>query len=284
MLAAMAGFALEDVLIKQLATTLPVGQVLAMVGAGGGLIFSIITLRGGRRLVSAGLLSTPVLLRNFGEAIGSAAFVTALALTTLSSASAILQATPLAVTLGAALFLREPVGWRRWTAIALGFAGVLLIIQAGLAAFAPASLLAVLAVVMLAVRDLASRTVPPEIASVQVAAWGFLSLVPAGIVTLLVMGMQLEMPRAAEMLRFAATVCVGCVGYYSLVAATRIGEVSAVVPFRYTRLVFALVLGYVVFDERPDAMMLAGSSLIVGTGLYTIWRSARRRRLAGAGN
>jgi len=282
MLAAMAGFALEDVLIKQLAATLPVGQVLAMVGAGGGLIFSFITMRGGRRLVSADLLSRPVLLRNFSEAVGSAAFVTALALTTLSSASAILQATPLAVTLGAALFLGEPVGWRRWTAIALGFVGVLLIIQPGLAAFTPASLLAVLAVVMLAARDLASRTLPREIASVQVAAWGFLSLVPAGLVILLVMDLQPRMPDTGELLRFAATVFISCFGYYSLVAATRIGEVSAVVPFRYTRLIFALVLGYVVFDERPDAMMLTGSALIVGTGLYTIWRSAWRRRQAFA--
>ncbi len=283
MLAAMAGFALEDVLIKQLATALPVGQVLAMVGAGGGMVFGAICLRAGRPLWSTALFSRSVLVRNVGEAIGSAAFVTALALTTLSSASAILQATPLAVTLGAALFLGEPVGWRRWSAIALGFVGVLLIIQPGFAAFTPASLLAVVAVVMLAARDLASRTVPQEIASVQVAAWGFLSLVPAGLVTLLVMDMHPEKPSLPEMMRFAATLCVGCVGYYSLVGATRIGEVSAVVPFRYTRLVFALVLGYVVFDERPDVMMLTGSALIVGTGLYTIWRSARRRRLAADG-
>ena len=282
MVAAMAGFAMEDVLVKQLAATLPVGQVLAMIGCGGCLVFSVITLLGGRPLFSRGFLAPSVMLRNLGEAVGSAAFVAALALTTLSGASAILQATPLAVTLGAALFLGEAVGWRRWTAIGLGFAGVLLIIQPGLAAFTPASLLAVLAVLLLAVRDLASRTVPVEIASVQVAAWGFLSLVPAGLVTMLVMDTPVAMVSTPELARYGATLAVGCAAYYSLVGATRIGEVTAVVPFRYTRLVFALVFGYTVFGERPDALMLTGCALIVGTGLYTIWRTAWRRRQAAA--
>jgi drug/metabolite transporter (DMT)-like permease len=277
MVAAMAGFALEDALIKQLATALPVGQVLAMVGACGGIIFSIITLRSGRRLFSSDLLLRSVMVRNLTEAVGSAAFVTALALNTLSSASAILQATPLAVTLGAALFLGEPVGWRRWTAIGLGFIGVMLIVQPGMAAFTPGSLMAVIAVVLLAARDLASRTVPPAIPSIQVAAWGFLSLVPAGLLTMLFMDLEPRVPDTGELVRLLATILISCGGYYSLVAATRIGEVSAVVPFRYTRLVFALVLGYFVFGERPDLLMLAGSALIVGTGLYTIWRSALRR-------
>src|SRR5690606_13007755 len=131
-------------------------------------------------LLSRTLFYTPVMLRNLSEAVGSAAFVTALALATLSGAAAILQATPLAVTLGAALVLRERVRWRRWTAIAIGFAGVLLIIQPGMEGFTPASLLALVAVVLLAVRDLASRVVPPQVSSLQLAAWGLLSLVPAG--------------------------------------------------------------------------------------------------------
>lgn len=278
MVAAMAGFALEDVLFKLMAATLPIGQVLAMVGAGGGLVFSVITLLGGKSVLSPALLSRPVLLRNLSEAAGSSAFVLALALTTLSSASAILQATPLAVTLGAALFLGESVGWRRWSAIGVGFAGVLLIIQPGTAGFTPASLWAVAAVFLLGFRDLCSRAVPPQISSVQLAAWGFLSLVPAGLAMMLLLGTSPVSLAAPDAVRLAAILVVGCLGYYALVAATRTGEVSAVVPFRYTRLVFALLLGYFVFGERPDALMLAGAALIVGTGLYTIWRSALRMR------
>jgi len=277
MVAAMAGFAVEDVLIKQMATSLPVGQVLAMVGGSCGLLFVLICLARGERVLARTFFYAPVVLRNVSEAGGSAAFVTALALTTLSSASAILQATPLAVALGAALFLGETVRWRRWTAIGLGFAGVLMIIRPGLAGFTPASLLALLAVVMLAVRDLASRATPSEVSSMQLAAWGLLSLVPAGLLLLLFTGTTLLQPALADLVRLAAIVLVGGSAYYAMVLATRIGELSAVMPFRYARLVFAMVLAALVFGERPDALMLAGAALIVCSGLYTLWRSALRR-------
>jgi drug/metabolite transporter (DMT)-like permease len=282
MVAAMICFAFEDVLLKQISATLPVGQVLALTGAGCGLFFLLIALLGARPVLWRALLLPAVVLRNLSEALGSVVFVTALALTRLSDVSAILQATPLAMTLGAALFLGESVGWRRWTAIGIGFAGVLLVIQPGTSGFTPATLYAVATVVLLAIRDLSSRAVPAEVSSVQLAAWGFLSLVPAGLVAMLVSGAEpvgLEMP---EWLRLGAILVVGSCGYYAIVAATRTGEVSAVVPFRYTRLVFAMFLAYFVFGERPDGLMLAGAALIVGTGLYTIWRSALvARRAAG---
>lgn len=278
MTVAMAGFAVEDVLIKQMTVGLPVGQVLAMIGAGAGVLFAAMVHSSGQAVLSRSLLSLPVMLRNLGEAGGSTAFVSALALASLSSASAILQANPLAVTLGAALFLGEQVRWRRWTAIATGFAGVLMIIQPGLAGFTPASLLALVAVVLLAMRDLASRATPPEVSSLQLSAWGMLSLLPAGLLVLLVTGTMPVWPAPIDLARFGATVLVGGGAYYAIVAATRIGELSAVMPFRYTRLVFALVLAWFIFAERPDALMLAGAALVVGTGLYTIWRSARLRR------
>src|SRR5690606_12013902 len=131
-----------------------------LIGCGGTVTFGTLAVVNGKRLLSRDALSRTVLLRHLGEVVGSATFVAALVLTTLSSASAILQATPLAVTLGAALFLGESVGWRRWTAVCIGFVGVLLIIQPGLAGFTPASLLAVVAVAALALRDVCSRAVP----------------------------------------------------------------------------------------------------------------------------
>lgn len=277
MVVAMAGFALEDVLFKQLATQLPVGQVLTLVGTGGGVIFTLLTWWGGRSVLTRDLLSPPVLLRNVTEAVGSAVFVTALALSTLSGVSAILQATPLVVTLGAALFLGEKVGWRRWTAIGIGFAGVLLIVRPGTAEFDPASLFAVATVILLGTRDLSSRRVPSGIGSTQITAWGFFSVVPAGLFMLLVTGSEPVMLDMAQCMRIAAMLVVGGVGYYALVVAMRLGDVSAVVPFRYTRLLFAMLLGHFVFGERPDTLMLAGALLIVGTGLYTIWRTAIRR-------
>lgn len=277
MVAAMTGFALEDVLIKLMAGALPMGQVIALLGCGGALNFSVLAIARGRPLLSPALLSLPVMLRNLAEAAAAVSFVAAIVLTSLSSASAILQTTPLAITLGAALFLGEPVGWRRWTAIAVGFAGVLLIVQPGLAGFTPASLLAVAAVAAVALRDLASRAIPTEVTTIQLSAWGFAVLIPAGLLMMLAMGDAPVMPGTLDLARLAGAFVVGGIGYYALVRATRTGEVSVVVPFRYSRLVFAMILGALVFGERPDLLMLAGAALVVGAGLYTIWREARLR-------
>lgn len=278
MVASMLGFALEDMLIKQMADALPMGQVIAMIGLGGTVSFSTVTLMRGQRVWSRALLSWPIILRSLGEIIATSGFVAAIVLTTLSSASAILQATPLAVTLGAALFLHEPVGWRRWSAIGVGFAGVLLIIRPGLEGFAPESLLAVIAVAGLALRDLAVRHVPPEVTSAQLSVWGFAVVVPTGLLMMLFMGTPPAMPGTTDLARLGAAFVVGGLGYYAIVAATRTGDVAVVVPFRYTRLVFAMILGGLAFGERPDMLMLTGATLIVGAGLYTIWREGRVRR------
>lgn len=280
MVVAMAGFALEDMLIKLMATALPVGQVVMMIGLGGTLTFGVLTRLQGQRIDSSAFFATPVMLRNLGEMVATAGFVTAIVLTTLSSASAILQATPLAVTLGAALVLGEHVGWRRWAAIGVGFCGVMLIIQPGLAGFAPASLLAVVGVAGLALRDLAVRRVPATVSSAQLSVWSFIVVIPTGMLMMAAMGHGPVVPGWLDLVRLAAAMIVGGLGYYAIVAASRTGEVAVVVPFRYTRLVFALILGTLVFGERPDGLMLAGAVLVVAAGLYTIWREshgARRR-------
>jgi len=276
MVAAMAAFALEDTLIKLMSDGLPMGQVVAMLGLGGMIVFGLWTRAQGQAILAPAVVSRPVLMRNLGEMIATSGFVSAIVLTTLSSASAILQATPLAVTLGAALFLGEQVGWRRWTAIVVGFAGVLLIIRPGLEGFTPASLFAVMGVAGLAIRDLSVRKVPASVTSSQLSVWGFATVLPTGLLMMAVMGTPPEIPALPDMVRLAAAIFIGVFGYYAIVAATRTGDVAVVVPFRYSRLLFALLLGGLVFGERPDALMLIGAGLIVGAGLYTIWREARR--------
>jgi len=274
MVLAMAGFALEDMFIKRLALTMPVGQIIALVGLGGAVIFAAICAAQGRRLWSRDLLARPVILRNLGEMAGTLCFVSAIALTPLSQASAIIQAMPLAVTLGAALFLGAPVGWRRWTAILAGFAGVLMVVRPGLAGFAPASLFAVGAVIALATRDLATRAVPPTISSMQLSAYAFATLVPTGAVLLALSGGPVAFePGGLRDLALALACAVAA--YYAIVAAMRVGEVAVVTPFRYTRLVFALIIGVTVFGERPDPWTLIGAAVIVASGVYTILREAR---------
>lgn len=279
MVLAMAGFALEDMFVKRLSQDLPVGQILVLLGLGGALIFGAAALARGHRLFSRDLFCAPVMLRNLGELIGTIGFVTAIALTPLSSASAILQATPLAVTLGAALFLGEDVGWRRWSAILVGFAGVLMVLRPGLAGFQPASLFAVQAVIGLAMRDLATRAVPRNVTSMQISSYGFATVVPAGLLMMWLTG-DVTSPSATNWRDMAFALVLGVAAYYAIVAAMRIGEVSFVTPFRYSRLVFALIIAVTLFDEQPDALTLIGATVIIASGLYTLFRERRLRRRA----
>ena len=279
---AMAGFALEDMFVKLASASVPTGEIIAVLGLGGALFFGAVAWRQGAPLVSRDVLLLPVALRNGGELVAGIGFVSAVALTPLSSASAILQATPLAVTAGAALFLGEQVGWRRWSAIAGGFAGVLMVVRPGLEGFQPASLLAVAAVVALAVRDCATRVIPRRVSTMQLSAWAFATLVPAGLL-LMALGRQQPMaPGVPATLALVGALVFGPASYYAITAAMRLGEISVVTPFRYLRLVFALILGATVFAERPDLWTLSGAAVIIGSGLYTLSREARLRRPAPA--
>lgn len=285
MVVSMVLFAFEDMFIKLLAAELPYAQVLALIGLLGFLAFgAMLKLKGGR-LFTRDLARPIVLFRGLMEAVGSIGIVVALALTELSSTSAIMQALPLAIVLGAALFLGEPVGWRRWSAIIVGFLGVLLVIRPGLAGFQPVSLMALMAVVGLAARDIATRRVPAHIRSDQLAASAFFAILIAAVLMGLVLGQEFVLPSLRQWLLFLACIIVGVGGYALLVSATRLGEASALAPYRYARLVFALILAFLVFGERPDAPTLTGAAIIVASGCYTMWREAalRRRRLREAG-
>ncbi len=285
MVLAMLGFALEDMFMKQMANALPTGQILAMLGFGGGLIFAIVCWIQGQSLLARDVLHPMVLLRNFGEVFGTVGYVSAVILTPISSASAIFQATPLFVTLGAALFLQESVGWRRWVAIAVGFCGVLLIIRPGLDSFQPASLFAVQGVIFLGIRDLATRRIPRSISSMRLSTYAFAVIVPTGLVLMAVMGDSFAVPSGTDSWRIAGSIAAGVLGYYALVTATRLGDMSHIAPFRYSRLVFALIVGTTVFGERPDLATLIGAAIIVGSGTYAAIREGQRRRasLAAAG-
>lgn len=277
MVLAMLGFAIEDMFIKLMAGALPTWQIIGSLGFGGALVFAALTLSRGQPLFARSFLNPAIYLRSAGELVGTIGFMTAIALTPISSASAILQATPLAVTLGAAMFLKEPVGWRRWSAIAAGFLGVLLVIRPGMDGFNALSLFAVMGVAGLSLRDLMTRVAPTTISSYQLSFLGFLTLVPASVLLSLFSTRAFVMPTPMILAQLGGMVLLGVVSYYAIVAAMRVGEVSYVSPFRYSRLVFALVVGVVVFGERPDAPMLIGSAIIVASGIYSVWRERKLR-------
>jgi drug/metabolite transporter (DMT)-like permease len=274
MVASMLAFALEDMFIKSLSETLSTGQILLSIGGPGALIFAIATMASGRSLRDRALYTVPVLLRSFSELATAILYITALAFIPLAQASAIQQATPLA-----ALYLKEQVGWRRWRAIAVGFVGVLIVVRPG-ADFSVLALLAVFSVFWLAVRDVITRRVPASVSSLQLATFGFAAIVPAGLIMLAVMPAPLKAPDMGEWLGITGAVMSGVFGYYMLIGAVRTGEMSVVTPFRYTRLIFALILGWIAFGEAPDGATLIGGAVIVGSGLYMLWRQALVSRRA----
>lgn len=281
MIAAMAGFALEDMFVKLAARDMPVGQILTIMGAVGAPVFALIARLQGARLLTPALWSRPVLLRNGGELVGTFGYISAVALTPLATASAILQALPLVVTMGAALFLGARVGWRRWSAILAGFLGVLIVLRPGAGDFQPASLFAVLGVAGLAVRDLATRAVPRETSSMVLSAYGFAMTVPLGL-AMLALGPAPVAVGAQGALWLAGALAMGLGGYWAIVEAMRLGEIAVVTPFRYSRLLFALILGALVFAEYPDSRTLTGAALIIASGLYTFTRERALSRRAAA--
>jgi drug/metabolite transporter (DMT)-like permease len=275
MVAAMAGFAVEDMFLKSVTAHIPLGQALLIFGLSGAAFFAILTKGAGEALLHPALLSRPLLIRSSFEVTGRLFYSLAIALTPLSTASAILQATPLVVVAGAALLFGERVGWRRWTAIAIGFAGVLLILRPGVEGFSLLSLVTVAGMIGFAGRDLATRAAPPALSNRQLGLIGMAMLAVAGAVILAVTG-GARLPDLTATALLAGVTGFGIFAYNALTIAMRTGEVSVVTPFRYTRLVFAMILGIAVFQERPDALTLAGSALIVASGLYTLARARRR--------
>lgn len=271
---AMAAFALQDVLIKLTAPTVGAGFVLLFIGFFGALAFGAVAKSRGVALWDRAIWSRPVLARNISEVGATVCFVTSLALNSLSLTTAMIQATPLVVTLGAALLFRARVGWRRWCAILVGLGGVLVILRPGAESFTPAALWAVGAMAFLAFRDLATRAVPRSVATAALATWALITLVPTGSVLMLISGAPSALSLALVALLGGGTV-MGLLAYYAIIEAMRIGEVAVVTPFRYTRLLFGLTLAFTIFGERPDRLTLIGAAIVLAAGLYTLWREAR---------
>ncbi len=273
MVLAMAAFAVEDAFLKS-ATTL-VAAPSAMMGFGllGVAIFVAVAVLRGEAPVPR--LTRGLLVRSVFELGGRLFYSLALAYATLGATSAILQATPLVVVAGAVVVFGERVGWRRWLAIGVGLGGVLLILRPDAGGLDAAAVFAVLGMLGFAGRDLATRAAPLNVTNAQLGVLGMSVLALAGLVVQAATGAPLVVPPPLALAQIGGAALFGCLAYAALTVAMRSGEVSVVTPFRYTRLVFALILATTLFGERPDLPMLLGSALIVGSGLFTLARARR---------
>ncbi|MEL6959765.1 MAG: DMT family transporter [Pseudomonadota bacterium] len=272
MMLSMAGFAVEDAFIKAASETVPLGQILILFGLGGMLVFATLAKARGERVFSPAVACPAMAVRAVFEVTGRLFYGLAVVLTPLSSATVILQATPVAVVAGAALVFGERVGWRRWVAIVTGMVGVVITVQPGMSGFSALSIFALIGMLGFAGRDLASRAAPAALGTHVLGVYGFAALVVAGALYAAWEGAAFVVPDPGSALFVLGATASGVLAYASLMKAMRMGDVSAVTPFRYTRLLFGVALGVAVFQERLSPEMLIGSALIVASGLFILWR------------
>lgn len=282
MMGAMAAFTVNDTFMKSLGSELPLFQAVFLRGSATVMILAILTWRFHAFRFSLSKRDWGLIgLRSIGEAGAAYFFISALFNMPLANASAILQALPLVITLLGAVIFGEALGWRRMSAIVVGFGGVLLIVRPGAEGFNHYSIYALAAVAAVALRDLATRGLSKEVPSLMVA------LCAAGAVTAFggVMSLGIEWaPLHAKTLFFlgGSTVFV-MMGYMLSILVMRLGELSFVSPFRYTALVWSLALGYLVFGDWPDGTTLLGAGIVAATGIFTLVRERMigKRRDAG---
>lgn len=271
MMSSMAAFTINDALMKHLGASIPLFQLITMRGALTCiLIFALARYLGkvdlripkGDRLL--------VLIRCAAEVATTYFFLTALMNIPLANVTAVLQALPLTVTLGAAVFFGERVGWRRYLAIGVGFCGMLLIVRPGPDGFNVFSLYAMAAMLLVTVRDLITRKMSANVPSMTV------TLATALSVTVVAAAVSTTEPWVAVSPSLMALVASASIfvllGYLCSVVVMRVGEVSFIAPFRYTSLIWALLLGWFMFGDWPDTVTLIGATAVVGAGLFTLFR------------
>ena len=275
MTASMAGFAAEDAFLKAASQAIPVGEAILIMGLIGIAVFAAIAMREGHPPIPAAMFTGTMALRSGFEITGRLFYALAIALTPISVASAILQATPLVVVMGAAVIFGEAVGLKRWLLIIMGFIGVLIILRPGLDGFSALSLLALVAMLGFAGRDLATRAAPPTLSNAQLGVTGFIMLTLSGVIITAVTG-KAAVPNPQTFGLIAGAATFGIAAYAALTTAMRSGQIAVVTPFRYTRLLFAMILGVTVFGERPDAATLLGAAIIVACGVIILSQNRRR--------
>lgn len=277
MCASMAAFTINDTFMKSVTTTLPLYQTIGLRGLiavlGLGLL---VVVTGAFRFRLSRLDGRLVLLRSLADVAATVLFLEALLRMPLANLSAILQAMPLAITLGAALVYGDKIGWRRMTAILVGLIGVLIIIRPGTQGFDRWALLGVASVLCVVVRDLSVRPLQGQLPSALVALGAAVAVTVMGGIGAGFQGVQpLSGAEAGKVLGAGLFLIVG---YLTSVMAMRSGDIGLVAPFRYTSLLWAIMLGLIVFGDLPDGWTLLGAAIVVGAGIFTLLRERTLRR------
>lgn len=277
MMASMAGFSVNDALLKSVAGALPLFQAVFLRGCIATALIGLIAWRNGDLRFRPGRHDRRMLgQRAVGEILGTLLFLAALFNMPIANATAILQSVPLGVALGAALFMGERVGWRRYVAIVIGFVGVLIVVRPGSDGFNAYALLALAAIVFIVLRDLSTRSLTPEAPAAFVVF--VTSLAITAVAGIAAAGAEWRPVEATHLARLAGAALFLVIGYVFGVTSMRVGEIGFTQPFRYTLILWAILMGIAVFGEWPDLWMLIGSGIVVASGLFTLYRERRSRR------
>lgn len=281
---AMIAFTLNDTAMKAVMQQVPMFQAMTLRGVLSTAALAFIAWRMGAFAITIAPRDRRFIgLRAVFEVASTLAFFAALRNMPLANLSAIMQALPLVVTLVAAVVLGESVGWRRTLAIMAGFLGVLIIIRPGAEGFSIWAGVGLLAMLAVAVRDIVTRQMSRAIPSTFVAATASLAVLVTGLAGTAFEGWQPVAFREALLILFSAGMLI--VGYLTIVAAMRVGDIGVVAPYRYMALVWAILLGWMIFGTLPDGLTLIGAGIVVASGIYTLLREAglRRRRAQATG-
>lgn len=281
MLAAVLAFSINDAMAKWLAAVIPVHEILFFRSAFALLPILVLVWRaGGWRAVKT---NRPWLHFARG-AVGVTAmwfFYFSFANMNLADAKAILYSAPLFLTVLSIFFLSEKVGWFRWTAVAVGFTGVLLVVDpSGASLIRVGALAAVAGAILYAIAVVAIRHLSVTDSAVSISFYFTVLGTIVGLGLVLIFGWV--QPTPVQFWLLVAVGITGGLGQYFMTLAFHVGEASAVAPLDYTSMAFAILLGYVIWGEVPTVQAFIGIALVVGAGLFILYRESRlaRKRVA----
>lgn len=280
LIAATAAFSVNDAIIKLASRALPVGEVIFIRG-----LMTVVCMAGALALMrQLGKITTAftrwVAARAVLDGCATALFVTGLMRLKLADLTAMVLASPLILTALSVLLFKEAVGWRRWSAIVVGFVGALFIVRPVPGSFDAWALMGLGAAFAAAARDLITHRLDPRIPALVIGLAACVAMTVTGV--LLGLTEQWSVPATRELVLLGGAAALFSVAGFLLVVAFRGVELSVVSPFRYTLLLWGVIAGYAILGEAPDKWTFIGGVLIVGSGIYTLHREAvRRRNLTG---
>jgi len=277
---AMAAFAVNDMLLKLIAQRYPLGEVITVRGLIATVLVGAFLVGFGHMYALRAALKAPVLGRTALDGAAMIMFTSALVHMPLAELSAINLVSPLIITALAVIFFAEEVGWRRWSAIVVGFIGTLFIVKPTAGNFNAWALVGMACAFAGASRDVVTRRLDTRIPSLVIS---FMAAAGSCLIGLVLWFFEDWRPMALfDVGMLAVSAAFVSIGHLLIVIAFRGVDVAGIAPFRYTLLIWAGICGYFAFGEVPDRFAIFGSALIVGSGLYALHREVVRRRTLAA--